>query len=114
MRRCIPAFGKIRPADLYVMKNHVQPGIVLIGDAFATSCPAAGTGTNKVFTDVDRLCNVHIPRWLTSEGVGEEKIAAFFTTIRSRRPPMRTPFTRHFSSARFRLTPAFHGLHDGG
>ncbi len=68
---------KIRPADLCVMTSHVQPGTVLIGDAFATSCPAAGTGTNKVFTDVERLCNVHFPRWFTSDGMGEDKIAAF-------------------------------------
>jgi 2-polyprenyl-6-methoxyphenol hydroxylase-like FAD-dependent oxidoreductase len=66
---------KIRPADLYVTRGHVQPGVVLVGDAFATSCPAAGTGTGKVFTDVERLCNVHIPRWLASDGMGADKNA---------------------------------------
>ena len=69
---------KIRPADLYVTQGHRQAGVVLIGDAFATSCPAAGTGTDKVFTDVERLCNVHIPNWLASDGMGSEKIAAFY------------------------------------
>ncbi len=69
---------KIRPADLYVSEGHRQAGIVLVGDAFATSCPAAGTGTDKVFTDVERLCNVHIPNWLASDGMGSEKIAAFY------------------------------------
>ncbi len=69
---------KIRPADLYVTRDCRRPGIVLIGDAFATSCPAAGTGTGKVFTDVERLCNVHIPRWFASGGMGEEKIAGFY------------------------------------
>jgi len=69
---------KIRPADLYVTEGHRQPGIVLIGDAFATSCPAAGTGTDKVFTDVERLCNVHIPHWLATDGMDEDKIAAFY------------------------------------
>jgi 2-polyprenyl-6-methoxyphenol hydroxylase-like FAD-dependent oxidoreductase len=69
---------KIRPADLYVTEGHRQAGIVLVGDAFATSCPAAGTGTDKVFTDVERLCNVHIPRWLASDGMGADKIAAFY------------------------------------
>ena len=69
---------KIRPADLYVTEGHRQPGIVLIGDAFATSCPAAGTGTDKVFTDVERLCNVHIPDWLATDGMDEDKIAAFY------------------------------------
>jgi 2-polyprenyl-6-methoxyphenol hydroxylase-like FAD-dependent oxidoreductase len=53
---------KIRPADLYITGGHLQPGVVLVGDAFATSCPAAGTGSGKVFTDVERLCNVDIPR----------------------------------------------------
>ena len=66
---------KIRPADLYVTRGHVQPGVVLVGDAFATSCPAAGTGTSKVFTDVERLCNVYIPQWFASEGMGADKIA---------------------------------------
>ena len=69
---------KIRPADLYVTKGHRQAGIVLVGDAFATSCPAAGTGTGKVFMDVERLCNTHIPNWLASEGMTVAKIAQFY------------------------------------
>ena len=71
-------FVKIRPVDLYVTEGYRQPGVVLVGDAFATSCPAAGTGANKVFTDVECLCDVHIPRWLATDGMGEEKIAAFY------------------------------------
>ena len=69
---------KVRPIDLYVTTGYRQAGIVLIGDAFATSCPAAGTGTNKVFTDVERLCNRHIGRWLASGGMGADKIASFY------------------------------------
>ncbi len=69
---------KFRPADLYVTTGHLQAGIVLVGDAFSTSCPAAGTGTGKVFTDVERLCNVHIPAWLATPGMGRDKIAAFY------------------------------------
>jgi 2-polyprenyl-6-methoxyphenol hydroxylase-like FAD-dependent oxidoreductase len=69
---------KIRPADLYESSGHRQPGLVLVGDAFATSCPAAGTGTDKVFTDVERLCNVHIPDWLSTDGMDTDKIAAFY------------------------------------
>ncbi|GLR84559.1 FAD-dependent monooxygenase [Bradyrhizobium iriomotense] len=69
---------KIRPVDLYVHRACHQAGIVLVGDAFATSCPAAGTGTDKVFTDVERLCGVHIPAWLATEGMDEDKIAAFY------------------------------------
>jgi 2-polyprenyl-6-methoxyphenol hydroxylase-like FAD-dependent oxidoreductase len=69
---------KIRPVDLAVSTNYRQSGIVLAGDAFSTSCPAAGTGCNKVFTDVELLCNHYIPRWLKSEGMGPDKIAAFY------------------------------------
>jgi hypothetical protein len=31
-----------------------------------------------VFTDVERLCNVHIPQWLASDGMDADKIAAFY------------------------------------
>lgn len=69
---------KIRPADLYVTSGHRQAGIVLVGDAFCTSCPAAGTGTSKVFTDVERLCNVYIPNWLKNPGMSADKISKFY------------------------------------
>jgi 2-polyprenyl-6-methoxyphenol hydroxylase-like FAD-dependent oxidoreductase len=69
---------KIRPIDLYATRGHLQPGVVLVGDAFATSCPAAGTGARKVLTDVERLCNVHIPEWLRTPGMAVGKIAAFY------------------------------------
>jgi 2-polyprenyl-6-methoxyphenol hydroxylase-like FAD-dependent oxidoreductase len=70
---------RIRPADLHVSSGHLQPGVVLVGDAFETSCPVSGTGTDKVFTDVERLCNVHIPAWLATDGMDESKIAAFYS-----------------------------------
>ena len=69
---------KIRPADLYVNLGYRRAGMVLVGDAFASTCPVTGTGADKVFTDVAQLCNVHIPAWLATDGMGEEKIAAFY------------------------------------
>jgi len=69
---------RIRPIDLYVTEGYRQPGIVLVGDAFATACPAVGVGANKVLTDVERLCNVHVPRWLASPGMDVDKIASFY------------------------------------
>ena len=69
---------RIRPADLYVATGHRQAGVVLVGDAFSTSCPAAGTGTDMVFTDVERLCNACIPGWLATDGMAADKIAAFY------------------------------------
>jgi 2-polyprenyl-6-methoxyphenol hydroxylase-like FAD-dependent oxidoreductase len=74
----VPGDIKVRPADLYVSSGHRKPGMVLVGDAFATSCPVTGTGTDKLFTDVERLCNVHIPNWLATDGMDETKIAAFY------------------------------------
>jgi 2-polyprenyl-6-methoxyphenol hydroxylase-like FAD-dependent oxidoreductase len=69
---------QVRPVDLYATRGYRQSGVALVGDAFANSCPAAGTGCNKVFTDVERLCHAHIPRWLASDGMGVEKIAAYY------------------------------------
>jgi hypothetical protein len=70
---------QIRPVDLYAAQNHEQqPGLVLAGDSFATSDPAAGTGLNKVLTDVDRLRH-HIPTWLATPGMGVEKIRTYYS-----------------------------------
>ena len=69
---------KVRPADLCVSSNFLLPGVVLVGDAFETTCPVTGTGTDKVFTDVERLCNVHIPAWLVTDDMDTDKIAAFY------------------------------------
>ncbi|TMI98370.1 MAG: FAD-dependent monooxygenase [Alphaproteobacteria bacterium] len=88
---------KIRPADLYVTTGVNRPGVVLIGDAFSTSCPAAGTGTGKVFTDVERLCNHYIPRWLATPGMGADKIAAFYDD------PVRAAYHAHSAHKAFHL-----------
>jgi 2-polyprenyl-6-methoxyphenol hydroxylase-like FAD-dependent oxidoreductase len=69
---------KVRPVDLSVTENALQPGVVLVGDAFSTACPVSGTGAAKALLDVERLCNVHIPGWLASFGMGADKIAQFY------------------------------------
>jgi 2-polyprenyl-6-methoxyphenol hydroxylase-like FAD-dependent oxidoreductase len=58
----------------------LQPflGVVLIGDAFQTNCPAAGTGVSRLLVDVERLCTEHVPRWLKTPGMGIEKISQFY------------------------------------
>jgi 2-polyprenyl-6-methoxyphenol hydroxylase-like FAD-dependent oxidoreductase len=65
--------------DLATVEGHLQPGVVLIGDAFQTSCPAAGTGVSRLLVDVERLCTVHLPEWLKTDGMGAEKIATFYS-----------------------------------
>jgi len=65
--------------DLSILEGHLQPGVVLIGDAFQTNCPAAGTGVSRLLVDVERLCTQHVPRWLATPGMGIEKISQFYT-----------------------------------
>jgi 2-polyprenyl-6-methoxyphenol hydroxylase-like FAD-dependent oxidoreductase len=68
---------RIRPADLYVSEEYLRPGLILIGDAFSTSCPAAGTGSGKAFSDVVCLQR-HVGAWLATPGMAADKIAAFY------------------------------------
>lgn len=63
--------------DLAVARNVRRPGIVLIGDAYQTSCPAAGTGVSRLLTDVERLA-AHVPGWLQTPGMEAAKVATFY------------------------------------
>lgn len=69
---------KVRPTDLHVTRGYAMPGVVMIGDAFATPCPATGTGSLKLFTDVERLCNAPIPVWMASPGMGVDETRSFY------------------------------------
>jgi 2-polyprenyl-6-methoxyphenol hydroxylase-like FAD-dependent oxidoreductase len=91
---------QIRSIDLYRSKGHLQPGVVLVGDAFGTACPAAGTGTDKVYTDVIQLCNVHVAQWLKTAGMGVEKISAFYAD------PLKVACDRRSFNEAFRLRSA--------
>jgi 2-polyprenyl-6-methoxyphenol hydroxylase-like FAD-dependent oxidoreductase len=66
-----------RPIDLAETRGHERPGLVLLGDAFGTSCPVTGTGIDKALTDVTRLLH-HVPAWLATPGMAEGKIAQFY------------------------------------
>lgn len=68
----------IRPVDLVRVGTPQRPGVVLVGDAYSTSCPAAGTGANKVLTDVQRLCSTYIPLWLSKEQIEAADVASFY------------------------------------
>ena len=67
-----------RPTDLYVSEGYNRNGVVLVGDAFQSSCPATGMGLVKLLTDVEQLCTRHIPRWLATPGMQAAKIAEFY------------------------------------
>ena len=51
----------------------------------------------QVFTDVERLCNVYIPRWLATPGMSADKIAAFYAD------PVRAPYHAHSAHKAFHL-----------
>jgi 2-polyprenyl-6-methoxyphenol hydroxylase-like FAD-dependent oxidoreductase len=67
-----------RPTDLYVAAGCNRNGVVLVGDAFQSSCPATGMGVVKLLTDVEQLCTRHIPSWLATPGMQAAKIAEFY------------------------------------
>lgn len=68
----------IRPIDLVRVNAPERPGVVLVGDAYSTSCPAAGTGANKVLTDVHRLCSTYVSEWLGKTTVEAADVADFY------------------------------------
>lgn len=70
-------------SDLYDISGRVS-GVVTIGDAFQTSCPAAGTGVGRALNDVELLCNDYVPRWLSSPGMDVDKISQFYDDERKR------------------------------
>lgn len=76
---------KIRPVDLVATDDLVQPGVVLVGDAFSTACPVSGTGAVKALVDAERLCNRYVPAWLTTPGMGAEKIEQYYADPDKRR-----------------------------
>jgi 2-polyprenyl-6-methoxyphenol hydroxylase-like FAD-dependent oxidoreductase len=69
---------EIRSTDLYASEGHIQPGVVLLGDAFHAPCPASGTGMTRILNDVERLAGTHLPQWLATPGMDADKIAAFY------------------------------------
>jgi 2-polyprenyl-6-methoxyphenol hydroxylase-like FAD-dependent oxidoreductase len=68
--------------DLFRMEGHLQPGVVLLADAYQSVCPTTGTGLSKVVTDVDVFCHDCAPRWFSTPGMGVDKIAQFYSCPR--------------------------------
>jgi len=85
--------------DLTMVEGHLQPGVVLIGDAFQTNCPAAGTGVARLLVDVDRLCTEYAPRWLATPGMGTDKISQFYSDPDKLAADQRSLKMAHFRQA---------------
>lgn len=69
---------ELRQVSLTTTKGHRRDGVVLVGDAFWTTCPTPGIGINRVVNDADRLCSTYVPAWLDTPGMGVDKINAFY------------------------------------
>ena len=67
----------LRPIALHATEEPARDNIVLIGDAFATTCPTGGTGVDKVLTDVERLAAL-APAWLAAGDTSAAAIARFY------------------------------------
>jgi 2-polyprenyl-6-methoxyphenol hydroxylase-like FAD-dependent oxidoreductase len=69
--------AQARVVDLAAVEGHLRDGVVLVGDAFRTTCPSTGTGISKLLTDIECLSR-HVPVWLASPGMAAAKIARFY------------------------------------
>jgi 2-polyprenyl-6-methoxyphenol hydroxylase-like FAD-dependent oxidoreductase len=69
---------ELRVTDIYRAEGHLRPGLVLIGDAFQTSCPATALGVTRILTEVRQLTRTHLPKWLSTPGMGTDKISEFY------------------------------------
>lgn len=59
---------ELRATDLYAVESANVDGVVLIGDARRTSCPASGTGISRIIGDVRLLADRFVPQWLEAPG----------------------------------------------
>jgi 2-polyprenyl-6-methoxyphenol hydroxylase-like FAD-dependent oxidoreductase len=89
LRVCLPGHERVTGAfkvtsaiqtgtvDLYQTDTPCRDGMVLVGDAFQTACPATGLGLSKILADTEVLAEC-IPRWLSSPGMGADKLGEFY------------------------------------
>ena len=69
---------QVRPNSLQRADNvRKQAGVILIGDAYQSSCPAVGAGIGRILADVEALCRL-VPSWLATPGMGPGKIGQFY------------------------------------
>ena len=69
---------QVRPNSIHRADNAWQrEGVVLIGDAYQSSCPAVGTGIGRILADVEALTRL-VPSWLATPGMDISKLAQFY------------------------------------
>ncbi len=69
---------QVRPNSIHRAENvRRQDGVVLIGDAFQSSCPAVGKGVGRILADLEVLRRL-VPAWLETPGMDADKIEQFY------------------------------------
>jgi len=69
---------QLRIVDLYAVERPARDGVVLVGDARRTSCPASGTGVSRILQDAKLLTATHLPAWFEANRFDAARIAAFY------------------------------------
>jgi 2-polyprenyl-6-methoxyphenol hydroxylase-like FAD-dependent oxidoreductase len=69
---------QLRVTDLYAVEQPARDGVVLIGDARRTSCPASGTGVTRILHDAKLLNATHLPAWFAADAFDAARIGAFY------------------------------------
>jgi 2-polyprenyl-6-methoxyphenol hydroxylase-like FAD-dependent oxidoreductase len=75
---------QVRPNSIQRAEAWHRAGVVLIGDAYQSSCPAVGSGIGRILADVEALSRL-MPSWLTTPGMGVDKLAQFYQDPAKRR-----------------------------
>jgi 2-polyprenyl-6-methoxyphenol hydroxylase-like FAD-dependent oxidoreductase len=70
--------AQLRVTDLYAVERPACDGVVLVGDARRTSCPASGTGVARILHDAKLLNASHLPAWFAADRFDAERIDAFY------------------------------------
>jgi 2-polyprenyl-6-methoxyphenol hydroxylase-like FAD-dependent oxidoreductase len=70
--------ASLHVTDLYAVERPARDGVVLIGDARRTSCPASGTGVSRVLNDAKLLNAKHVPAWFEADTFDAARISAFY------------------------------------
>jgi 2-polyprenyl-6-methoxyphenol hydroxylase-like FAD-dependent oxidoreductase len=103
--------GRVEGAsiELWTTDTHPDPGIVLIGDAYQSVCPATGTGLSKVLTDVHVLAS-EAADWFRTPGMSAAKLATYYDSAEKQSSDLRSLQSAAYSkrlatdgSLRFRL-----------
>jgi 2-polyprenyl-6-methoxyphenol hydroxylase-like FAD-dependent oxidoreductase len=69
---------ELRVMDLYAVEQPARDGVVLVGDARRTSCPASGTGVTRILHDAKLLTAAHLPAWFAADQFDAGRIGAFY------------------------------------